>query len=82
MSWTLPVETVFNGDSGEEDYVITLPNDLLEESGWKEGDDLEWIDRGDGAFQLRKFEPPAPSAQYQPSPSAECHSRDSFPFRY
>ena len=82
MSWTLPVETVFNGDTGEEDYIITLTPEMLETTGWNEGDDLQWIDRGDGSFELRKFEPPAPSAQHQPLPSAECPSKDSFPPRY
>jgi hypothetical protein len=81
MSWTLPVETIFNGDTGEDDYVITLPDDLLKQSGWKCGDYLQWIDRGDGSFELKKFEPPAPSAQHQPSPSAESPSKDSFPSR-
>lgn len=53
-SYTLPVEKVFNGDTGEDDYVITLPDNLLEQSGWKEGDMLEWIDNKDGSFILTK----------------------------
>jgi len=81
-NWTIPVETIFNGDTGEEDYVITLPPELLEKAGWKENDDLEWIDRGDGSYELRKFDPPAPSSQYQSPPSAVCPSIDSFPSRY
>ena len=48
--WTLPVE--LDGLTGE--CLITLPDDLLEKVGWKENDQLEWIDRGDGSFELRK----------------------------
>ena len=54
MTWTLPVETVFNEDTMEDDYILTFPEDLLEESGWKAGDVLEYIDNGDGSFTLRK----------------------------
>ena len=38
----------------DEDGVLTFPPEMLEELGWKEGDVLEWIDRGDGSFYLRK----------------------------
>ena len=53
-TWTLPVETVFNGDTMEDDYVLTFPEDLLEQSGWKAGDVLNWIDNGNGSFTLKK----------------------------
>ena len=36
----------------DDDGVLTLPDDLLQETGWKEGDVLEWIDDGD-SFILR-----------------------------
>jgi hypothetical protein len=48
--WTLPVEV--DGLTG--DCLVTLPDDLLEKVGWKENDRLEWVDRGDGSFELRK----------------------------
>ena len=48
--WTLPVE--LDGLTGE--CLITLPDDLLEKVGWKENDQVEWVDRGDGSFELRK----------------------------
>jgi bifunctional DNA-binding transcriptional regulator/antitoxin component of YhaV-PrlF toxin-antitoxin module len=38
----------------DEDGVLTFPPEMMEELGWKEGDVLEWIDRGDGSFYLRK----------------------------
>jgi bifunctional DNA-binding transcriptional regulator/antitoxin component of YhaV-PrlF toxin-antitoxin module len=45
--WILPVD---------DDYNITFPEDLLEQTGWKEGDILEWIDQGDGSFKMIKKE--------------------------
>ena len=45
--WVLPVD---------DDYNITFPEDFLEQTGWKEGDVLEWIDQGDGSFKLIKQE--------------------------
>ena len=45
--WVLPVD---------DDYNITFPEDLLEQTGWKEGDVLEWIDQGDGSFKMVKKE--------------------------
>ncbi len=49
-SWTLHIEE----DPETGDGILTFPPDLLEEAGWKEGDTLEWIDRGDGTWQLLK----------------------------
>ena len=46
-SWVLPVD-----DEG----VITLPEDLLERTGWKEGDTLVY-EIGDGGVIVRKKEP-------------------------
>jgi bifunctional DNA-binding transcriptional regulator/antitoxin component of YhaV-PrlF toxin-antitoxin module len=43
--WILPVD---------DDYNITFPEDLLEQTGWKEGDTLQWIDQGDGSFIMKK----------------------------
>ena len=48
--WILPVD---------DDYKITFPEDLLEQTGWKEGDTLQWIDQGDGSFKLIKKEQPS-----------------------
>ena len=48
--WVLPVD---------DDYNITFPEDLLEQTGWKEGDVLEWIDQGDGSFKMIKKEHPS-----------------------
>ena len=40
----------------DDDGVITFPDELIEQLGWKEGDVLEWIDNKDGSFLLRKPE--------------------------
>lgn len=46
-SWIIPVD---------DDYNITFPEDLLERTGWKEGDTLQWIAQGDGSFKMIKKE--------------------------
>jgi hypothetical protein len=56
VKWQLPVEEVENGDTGETEYFITFPDDLLEAANLKQGDDVEWVDRNDGTFLLRKIE--------------------------
>ena len=48
--WILPVE--LDGLTGE--CYIQLPDDLLKIANLKEGDQVEWIDRKDGSFEMRK----------------------------
>jgi hypothetical protein len=50
VKWQLPVQ--LDGLTG--DCYINLPDDLLEAANLKEGDTVEWIDRNDGSFELRK----------------------------
>ena len=38
----------------DDDGVITFPDEMIEKLGWKEGDELEWIDNKDGSFTLKK----------------------------
>lgn len=52
--WVLPVQV--DGLTGE--CYINLPDDLLERAGLKEGDQVEWIDRKDGSFEMRKVNGP------------------------
>ena len=47
--WTVFVEQDSNGE-----WILPFPPGLLAETGWKEGDVLEWIDRGDGSWELKK----------------------------
>jgi len=38
------------------DLILPLPEKLLEETGWKTGDTLDWKDNGDGTFSMTKKE--------------------------
>jgi antitoxin component of MazEF toxin-antitoxin module len=52
VKWQLPVEV--DGASGE--FFVCFPDDLLEAANFKEGDQIEWIDQGDGSYLLKKVE--------------------------
>ena len=52
--WVLPVEEVRDEDTGEDEYCITFPEDLLEAANLKEGDLIGWVDQGDGSYLLEK----------------------------
>jgi hypothetical protein len=58
VKWQLPVEEGTDCITGEQEYFITFPDDLLEAANLKQGDDVEWVDRGDGSFLLRKTTQP------------------------
>ena len=38
----------------DDDGVLTFPDEMIEELGWKEGDILAWIDNKDGSWSLIK----------------------------
>ena len=38
-----------------DDLILPLPERLLEEVGWKEGDILDWKDNGNGSWTLSKL---------------------------
>ena len=38
----------------DDDGVLTFPDEMMEELGWKGGDILEWIDNKDGSWSLIK----------------------------
>lgn len=48
--WILPVEE----DLANDDVYVTFPEDLLEAADLKEGDQVEWIDNGDGSWIMKK----------------------------
>lgn len=50
VKWQLPVEV--DGLTG--DCFVQFPDDLLEAANLKEGDTVQWVDRGDGSYLLRK----------------------------
>jgi len=39
----------------DDDGIFTIPPEILEFTGWEEGDMLEWVDCNDGSFELRKL---------------------------
>ncbi len=49
-SWTLEVKE----DPETGDSILEFPPDMLEATGWKEGDDLIWTDNQDGSYTLTK----------------------------
>jgi len=49
--WTISVSEDENGDA-----MIEFPSDFIEETGWKEGDRIKWIDRGDRSFEMKKVD--------------------------
>ena len=51
-SWTLTIEE----DEKTGDAMLSFPPDLLESTGWKEGDTLMWKDNNDGTWSLEKKE--------------------------
>ena len=50
--WTIIVEE----DPATGDLILPLPTELLQMQGWKDGDDLEWTDEGNGAWSIKKVE--------------------------
>ena len=50
-TWTVEIES---------DGVLPLPDDLLEAAGIDVGDELEWIDNGDGTWTMQRISVDAP----------------------
>ena len=51
VKWQLPVEV----SDDLENYIINLPEDLLEAANLQENDQVEWIDNGDGSYLMKKI---------------------------
>jgi hypothetical protein len=49
-SWILEVKE----DSNTGDSILEFPPEVLEQTGWQEGDTINWIDNGDGSWTLTK----------------------------
>jgi bifunctional DNA-binding transcriptional regulator/antitoxin component of YhaV-PrlF toxin-antitoxin module len=56
------IETVQEDENGE--FVLPLPQEMLEEVGWKPGDNLEWIDQGDGTWEIRRKNEPLDNGDF------------------
>jgi hypothetical protein len=55
VKWQLPVEEGTDCITGEKEYFITFPDDLLEAANLEVNDEVEWVDNNDGSFLLRKI---------------------------
>jgi bifunctional DNA-binding transcriptional regulator/antitoxin component of YhaV-PrlF toxin-antitoxin module len=51
-SWTIKLEE----DPETGDLIMPFTDEILESAGWKEGDNLEWIDNKDGTWIIKKVE--------------------------
>jgi hypothetical protein len=56
--WVLPVEECKDADTDETEYFVSFPEDLLESADLKEGDQVEWVDQGDGSCLIKKVTQP------------------------
>ena len=52
-SWTVTLE---EADDGSGDLVMPLPQDFLDQQGWREGDTLDWKESDNGSWTLSKVE--------------------------
>ena len=50
VKWLLPVEYI------DDECFISLPEDLLEAANLEEGNNIKWIDNGDGSYLLKKVD--------------------------
>jgi hypothetical protein len=46
--------TVDIQENADGELILPLPEEMLKEVGWKEGDDLNWEDNKDGSYTLTK----------------------------
>ena len=51
-TWTINVEE--DPETGE--LILPLNDEILEETGWKTGDSIDWIDNKDGSWTMKKIE--------------------------
>ena len=51
-TWTISLEK----DPETGDLILPLNDDILEGTGWKTGDNIEWIDNKDGRWTMKKIE--------------------------
>ena len=56
--WILPVEEAKDVDTDKTEYFVSFPQDLLEAAKLKEGDEINWVDQGDGSFKIVKVTKP------------------------
>ena len=50
--WTINLEE----DPETGDLILPLNDDILEQTGWKTGDSIDWTDNKDGSWTMKKIE--------------------------
>ena len=50
--WTVNLEE----DPETGDLILPLNDDILEQTGWKTGDNIDWTDNKDGSWTMKKIE--------------------------
>ena len=50
-SWTINLEE----DPETGDLILPLNDDILEQTGWKTGDSIDWTDNKDGSWTMKKI---------------------------
>lgn len=50
--WIIEVQS----EKGTDELLLHLPEDAINQMGWAEGDEIEWIDKKDGSWMLKKKE--------------------------
>jgi hypothetical protein len=51
-TWTINLEE----DPETGDLILPLNDDILEQTGWKTGDNIDWTDNKDGSWTMKKIE--------------------------
>ena len=51
-TWTINLEE----DPETGDLILPLNDDILEQTGWKTGDTIDWTDNKDGSWTMKKIE--------------------------
>jgi hypothetical protein len=51
------ITTIVEDPDHPGEMLLLLADEITEHLGWREGDDIEWIDNKDGTWTLRKTKP-------------------------
>jgi AbrB family looped-hinge helix DNA binding protein len=56
MNTNIRYEVITQIDSETGDTIVPIPQEILDQMGWKEGDSIEFTDNGDGTLILTKHQ--------------------------
>ena len=52
LTWEVTIQE----DPETGDAILPIPEEILKMQGWKEGDELDFVDNGDGTWTLQKLQ--------------------------